>query len=464
MSFGGPGGSGSIAGSTDVVLNSPTNNQVLGYNTSLAKWQNQAPVTVTGATADGRVLCTGFTRAAVIAALNSAEALGRGTVVYFPSGVYDVGNGLSLSGYSCQIQGAGATGSGTGSAGADGTTFYASTQTGPVLDFTGYVIPFPSHVFSGKIRHGNFQILGSGAADATKVRSGIRLAIMSSTTFHDIAIRETGGPCWENVASPGNAAYLCDYERIILNTPVSAKANDVPWMIMNESNGNNFRGIGFRSMLASGDVGVSGALVMVGNASFAGYANRFDGCWMENLHAPTNGCLISMAGYLNTHDGWNFHDCFKESGATGTAFVRFLSPTANDYGGNIWRGAVPGYGGGLEIDYGISVSQSYNRIEGPRGYTATASNVLLNAGVGRTFIELGGSTAAPGGNSVTDNSGTNTNVVIDGTRDGLQFSGNIGFHGATPVAKAGNPGSASGSDAAVINNIVTALRNHGIVT
>ena len=42
MSFGGGSGSSSIAGSTDVVLSGPANNQVLGYNTSLAKWQNQA--------------------------------------------------------------------------------------------------------------------------------------------------------------------------------------------------------------------------------------------------------------------------------------------------------------------------------------------------------------------------------------------------------------------------------------
>ncbi len=43
MSFGGGGsGSGSIAGSTDVILNSPTNGQVLTYNTTLGKWQNAA--------------------------------------------------------------------------------------------------------------------------------------------------------------------------------------------------------------------------------------------------------------------------------------------------------------------------------------------------------------------------------------------------------------------------------------
>ena len=41
MSFGGGSGSSSISGSTDVVLSSPANNDVLGYNSGLAKWQNQ---------------------------------------------------------------------------------------------------------------------------------------------------------------------------------------------------------------------------------------------------------------------------------------------------------------------------------------------------------------------------------------------------------------------------------------
>ena len=42
MSFGGGSGSSSISGRTDVVLSSPANNQVLGYNSGLSKWQNQA--------------------------------------------------------------------------------------------------------------------------------------------------------------------------------------------------------------------------------------------------------------------------------------------------------------------------------------------------------------------------------------------------------------------------------------
>jgi hypothetical protein len=40
----------------------------------------------------------------------------------------------------------------------------------------------------------------------------------------------------------------------------------------------------------------------------------------------------------------------------------------------------------------------------------------------------------------------------------------VGFNGATPVAKAANPGTAVGTDATVINAVITALRNLGLVT
>ena len=402
-----------------------------GSTFNAANWS----VSSTYGRADSRTIHTGpLTHAGVIATLDAAEAKGSGTIAFFPAGIYNVGNGLSLSGYSCQIQGAGSAGvSGTLS----GTVFYAPTQTGPVLDFTGWIPPSLAGMFTGKVSHGGFMVMGSGAADTTKVRSGVRLTVMSSATFHDISVNNTGGPAWEHMSSPGNAVYLCDFERIVLSTPVSAKANDVPYMVMNESNGNNFRGIGFHSVLTSADVGVSGALVFTGNASYTGYANKFDGCWMENLHVPTNGCLISHVGNYNTFDAFMFHDCRKETGATGTAVVRFLPPTVDNYGGNIWRGTVPGNGGwATDIDYGIDISQSYNRVEGIRGYTTTASNVRLNSGINGTFVLLGGSqSVSGGGNSVTDSSGTTTNVIVDATRDGLQFLGRVGFYGTTPVAR-----------------------------
>ena len=41
MSFGGSGGSGSISGSSDVVLSSPATDQVLSFDSSTGKWKNK---------------------------------------------------------------------------------------------------------------------------------------------------------------------------------------------------------------------------------------------------------------------------------------------------------------------------------------------------------------------------------------------------------------------------------------
>ena len=49
MGFGGSGGgSGSIAGSSDVALSSPANDQVLTYDSTSAKWVNKAAAGGTG--------------------------------------------------------------------------------------------------------------------------------------------------------------------------------------------------------------------------------------------------------------------------------------------------------------------------------------------------------------------------------------------------------------------------------
>lgn len=363
----------------------------------------------------GRAICKGYTRTDVVNCINAAEALGKYSVAYFPAGTYDVGNGLSLSGYTCMIQGDGAGGYVSGAE--RGTTFYASTQTGPVLDFTGWVVPVDSggQAFTAHVNFFGFKVKGSGVADATKNNSGIRLAAMNSAAFSDIAITGTGGPCLEGVSSPGNAVYLCDFERIILNTPVGAKTNDVPYFIMNECNGNRFGGIGFRSVGAvSGDCGVSGALRIVNNASYTGYSNVFDGCWFEYLHVPTNGSLINVAVNGTRFHEFSFHDNVKETGATNTAAVRFNVPTLQDYGGNIWSGLVPGGDGtATGIDSGIVLNQSRNRIEGTRGYSG--SNVTIASGVLNSYVELGGSWSIPIGSAVTDSSGNATNVVVDAT-------------------------------------------------
>lgn len=52
-------------------------------------------------------------------------------------------------------------------------------------------------------------------------------------------------------------------------------------------------------------------------------------------------------------------------------------------------------------------------------------------------------------------------VLSDGT---VRFNEPAAFNGAAPVGKAANPGTATGTDAAVINAVVAVLRNLGLVT
>lgn len=342
-----------------------------------------------------------------IAALAAATA--SGGTVELPDRTVDVGAGLSLSGYSCGISGRGAGHDGTAPS---RSVIRASTQTGPVLDFTGFLWPDSDR---GRATFGNFAIQGSGVADATKNNAGIRVgtpaAPATAAYFHDIVTSETGGPGMDVTI------YLSDFDRVTVVTPVGAKANDVPYWNIVGANGNRFRGIGFRSITGSNDVGVSGALVVKPGGGYAPEQNTFDATWFEYLHVPTNGCLISISGNNNVIDASQLFDSSKESGATGTAFARFLAATGTgvvDVGGNSWRGHVPGRQSGspLSIDLGIDVQQSGNSIIGPKGYEGT--NVRLAAGVNYTHVLLTGSEGAAGAVAFVNNSGTSNNILIDG--------------------------------------------------
>jgi hypothetical protein len=351
----------------------------------------------------------GTSKADVIATLDAAEALGKGTVAMFPAATYDVGTGLSLNGYSCQIRGQGAAMLNTTTP--TGTVFYASSQTGPVLDFKGWLYP---DQFSGRVRHGDFAVLGSGVADATKANIGIRVDLCMSTTFADIAIMGTGGPCLKITCdTAGLACYLCDFERITLRAPISTGANDVPYFYAKEANGNRFCGLGFISRLSTGDTGVSGAAVIEGSASYPSHDNKFDAWWFENLHVPTNGCLVSHSGNTNIFDAFQFFDIKRETSATNTTHYRLLPTLVSDSGGNEIRGLIPGdnNGGGTVPQYGVDVQQSGNSITGVKGYRG--NNVVLASGVERCFVHLRGSQSNGGTAGVVDNSGMATNTIID---------------------------------------------------
>lgn len=358
----------------------------------------------------GRVVHTGpRTRAGVIATLNKAEAMGMYTIAYFPPGAaYELDTGLSLSGYSCQIQGGG---SGTTSSASYGTVFQASTQSGPVLDFTGMQTPYRN---IGRICIGGFMVQGSNVADATKANIGIKFGALWGAKVSDIVVRYTGGPCIKLIPStPGYAAFFNEFSEIILQTPVSARDNDVPYFHSIEANGNRFSGIGFRSPAGTADTGASGAAIIEGSASYPTHDNKFTDWWFEYLHIPNGGCYFSLAGNANIVQDFQFFDFNKESGATGTAYYRLLNSSVVNAGANMIRGQIPGNdpAQSTSIDYGVDVRQSNNTIDGVKSYKG--QNVILASGVGRTFVHLKGGLSSATNLGWVDNSGQTTNHLID---------------------------------------------------
>ncbi|MFI5852272.1 glycine-rich domain-containing protein [Micromonospora chalcea] len=365
-----------------------------------------------GIRANNRRYGTPGTRQAFINALDDAETRGNYTVVHIPAGMtIDVQTTLSMSGRTCQILGAGAGLSGLVP---KASVIRASSQTGPVLDFTGYIAPSN---FMGKVTPlAQVLIVGSGAPDPTKNNAGVRIRYMQSATFRDIAIMNTGGPCLELAESPGAGAYLCDFERIIMSTPVSARDNDVPYFYANEPNGNRFRGFGFRSVIPSGDVGASGAAIVESNAQFASRFNLFDAWWYEYLHPSAGSTLFHHAGNGNVIRDFQWWDIREEPAAagTGTSYIRLVPPPSLDLGGNEIYGMIPGdQNVATWIDTGVDVRQSRNRIMGVKGYRA--KNVTIAAGVDYTYVHLGGGEAAVAGapSAFVNNSAATHNVLID---------------------------------------------------
>jgi hypothetical protein len=348
-------------------------------------------------------------RAKLVAALAAASAPGGSGVVALPGGTIDVGNGLSLAGYRAGVVGMGGS-NGYGFAGAPtGSVIKASTQTGPVLDFNGFIFP---DSFRGKIPFSGFHVEGSNAADASKANSGMSFATggtsaaASSLTFRDIVISRTGGPCIDV-----GKAYDLQFYETVLCTPVSARDNDVPYLLVRGGNWNGWHGLLLRSMGAGvgGDCGPSGAIVMRREWGINPSQNIIRDPKVEFLHVPTGGCIISIAGNANRIDNLKLQDVSKEAGASGTAVIRLLPLTTGNLGGNEITGEIPA--GGASFDVGVDISQSYNSVYGTRG--GGHSHVRLNAGVLSVGAFFVGSVGSPTGASVVDNAGNSTNSYAD---------------------------------------------------
>lgn len=368
-----------------------------------------------------------YTRQAVLNALDHAESLGKWTRVYFPRGTYELDEGLSLNGYSVQILGDGAgvefpvgehTHNYPGVPG--GTVFKASNQRGPVLDYRGWVQP---ESFQGKVEHGNFSVVGSHEPDPYKLNSGIAFTDISSVHFHDIAIRGTGGPGMIGHESPGNAVYLSNFSRIVVDTPVGCKEHDVPYFEFNEANGNVFHNLAIRSRnwAGVGDCGVSGAFRVISNDQFSSRKNVWSETWVEFIHVPTNGTIFHVEAASQSFENTIFWDARKERNAENTSYYRFHKPFTQDNQSNSVTGLIPGAGTNreIEIDYGIIVEQDGLTVSGMKSYLN--NHVWLKPGVKDCYIELTGAMINSSGLGVVDDSGNTTNTILDYGRGDLRY-------------------------------------------
>jgi len=359
-----------------------------------------------GATGDG----TTNDRAAFLAAFQAAEDAGGGRVVYAPAGHYNVGDGLSLSGFSSVLVGDGSSYAAGGTI--RGTVLHATTATGPVLDLAGWV---PPDSYRGVMEFGGFALRGSNVADATRARKGLNMTTAAAIAIRNILVLETGG-----AGVDFGGLQLSFAANITVITPVAAKANDVPYFQGGAAcNGNRFVGLGVRSVVASDDTGASGAFLFDAGATTSVEQNLFLSCWVEYLHVPTNGCLFHLrGGNSNVLSDLRVWDSSKESGATGTAVVRLSPPTsgtAPNYGGNLVRGMIPGRGASAtNIDYGVEILQSRNSVDGVKGNSG--NNVRLASGVVGCSVRLHGAEADASTAAVVNDSGNVSNVVVDDYR------------------------------------------------
>ena len=370
-------------------------------------------------------------KAAFLAAFDAAEDAGGYGVVFMPPGMYAIDGSLSLSGYTSVLQGVGAHHLSNYTTGARGSVLKAINQTGPVLDLTLWTRPL---IFSGRMRFGGFSVVGDGSSqadqedteDRTTVKSGIAMGSVNSLSgisFEDIVIKGTGGPCLDL-----HRAYFCNFERITLLPPASPFANNVPWLRMRGSNGNQFRAVGFRApepVDQADCVGVGGVISIDSEAStnYEAISNVFDSTWFEYLKVPTDGCIWSIKGNTNSFLNEQPFDCGAATGSSNTCWYRLQDPSHGpSYGGNIIHGYIRGVSDvSPSLTTGVELHQSRNRVTGVRGYAY--SNVTIMAGSDYNYIELGGSQSGASSDAaaVVNNSSEYHNVIRDSRRGDYHY-------------------------------------------
>lgn len=372
------------------------------------------------------------------AAFYAAESAGGYKIIYMPPGTYAISGSLNLAGFTSVLQGAGAHHGGV-YRDAKGSVIKAISQTGPVIDLNQWVKP--EH-FAGRMKFSGFSILGDGTGqtgheaitDRSQVKSGISMGnywnsttvvSVSGLTFEDITIQRTGGPCLDL-----GLAYFCVFNRITILPPVTPLVNNVPWLQLRGTNGNQFNSIGFRaptSALQPDCVGVGGVINIDSESrtQYESLSNVFNNTWFEYLRVPSNGCVWSIRSNTSSFINEQRFDCGAVTGSSNTCWYKLDAPSYGfNYGGNHITGLIPGSTSTSDaLTTGVLINQNNNRVSGIRGYNY--SNVTIGTGIDYTYVELGGSQngVANDPEAIVNNSSATHNVLLDMPRGEYEYPG-----------------------------------------
>jgi hypothetical protein len=382
---------------------------------------------------------------ALMAACAAASAFGGSVIL--PAGTTQVIGSFSMSGFSCSIVGQGTTTQSSSSNVPMGSVIECVSQTGPVLDFTGFI---PPHNFVGRLRFEGFAVKGDGTADSSSdtlgsvtvgggTKKGIyvpSLAVLAAT-FEKLLITNCGG-----IHLDITDMYLSAVRDVIVTDPISAATNNVPYVRMRACNGTVVTNLGVRALgtgnATTANVGTVGAIWLEGSTGVNGYWDRsaFNACWSENCWLPSGGTVLLTKTSGVMHRDWMHYDARKLTGATGTSFMR-LEPSnlGGTVSGNLIAGFIQGSARGTnDVDTGVELNQSYNRVEGTKGFPG--HNVTIDSTIRESFILLGGSGGAASTTvAVDDNSGRQDNTIIDNTNGVWQLTAASGQSAAMTIAQ-----------------------------
>ena len=356
--------------------------------------------------------------AQIQAAIDAAGV--RGTRLFFPQGEW-IADQLEMTGRS-QLFGVGDRSRLVQDPGASGTFLTVDGRDGP------YVLPNGAFTERRTILD-HLHLQGNGVVDAANV--GLAARGLYACRIADVSIENFGGPCMVNT----DWVLLSEFERILLNRPVGADVTGVPyWLATGVFNGNLCDRMGFRSLTTDLD----GPAVVKFDAdtnsgppldgTFVPEHNNFTGWWTEFQHTPADGVIFDMRLNRTNFEIPLWWDNFGAGGGD-CCFMRLRwdgdGAGVRDGAGNFLWGQVPGDNNGY--DAGIIVEQPRNRIEGTRLFQN--NNVRLEPAAGLCHVSLGGQQSgiatggAPGSGQpgIIDNSGLDTNTLIDTTGQGAMF-------------------------------------------